>query len=368
VERRVEVHALLEAGMFGRAPGRPSDLAFEVTATDKAALGGRAVRRSVAIRTHGKTLDLQVYLPAGASARVPVFLCLGFQPNQSVTNDASAPLAAEWVQDPATRAITLKMPPESSRGTAASRWQLEKVLARGYALATMYYGDIEPDFPGAAALGIRHTFLRPGQGTPGDEEWGMLAADAWGLSRALDYLETDRDVDATRVAVVGHSRLGKAALWAGAHDRRFAMVVSNDSGEGGAAISRRAFGETVDDLNSRFPHWFCGAYKRWSGREAAMPFDSHMLLALVAPRPLYVASAEEDQWADPKGEFLGAAAASAVWELLGRKGIGTGEMPKVHQPVGEAVRYHVRAGKHDITAYDWDQYLDFADRWLKHQP
>jgi hypothetical protein len=225
----------------------------------------------------------------------------------------------------------------------------------------MYYGDIEPDIAGAMKLGIRGAYLKPGQEATDPDEWGAIAAWAWGLSRIADYLETDRDVDAGRLAVVGHSRLGKTALWAGAMDTRFGIVISNDSGEGGAAISRRVFGETVADLNNRFPHWFCGNYKQFSGREADMPFDAHMLLALAAPRPLYVASAQEDLWADPKGEFLAAVAASEVYELLGRKGIGTKTMPPVNEPVGDAVRYHVRTGKHDITAYDWQQYLEFAE-------
>jgi (4-O-methyl)-D-glucuronate---lignin esterase len=296
---------------------------------------------------------------------VPVFVGLGFGPNQGVHADPGIRLAGTWVQDKATSAIVLEPGQEVSRGSEASRWQVEAILARGFGLATMYYGDIEPDIAGAMKLGIRGTYLKPGQDAPGADEWGAIAAWAWGLSRAADYLVTDRAVDAQRLAVVGHSRLGKAALWAGATDTRFALVISNDSGEGGAAISRRDFGETVADLNTRFPHWFCGNYKKWSGREAAMPFDSHMLLALAAPRPLYVASAQEDQWADPKGEFLGAVAASEVYELLGKKGIGTAVMPPVDRPVGETVRYHVRTGKHDITAYDWDWYLDFADRHLK---
>ncbi len=294
-----------------------------------------------------------------------MFVGLGFSPNQSVSADPGITLAGEWIQDKDTKAISLQPGQESSRGSAASRWQLEKVLARGFGLATMYYGDVEPDIAGAMKMGIRGTYLKPGQDAPGDAEWGAIAAWAWGLSRAADYLTMDKDVDATRLALVGHSRLGKTALWAGAMDARFGLVISNDSGEGGAAISRRRFGETVADLNGRFPHWFCGNYKQYSGREDTMPFDSHMLLALIAPRPLYVASAEDDRWADPKGEFLGAVAASEVYGLLGRKGIGTTQMPPVNQPVGDTVRYHVRTGKHDITAYDWDQYLDFADRHFR---
>jgi hypothetical protein len=296
---------------------------------------------------------------------VPVFVGLGFRPNHTVAADPGIRPAGEWRLDKATGATARQPADETSRGATASRWQVEKLLARGYGLATLYYGDVEPDVADAIMLGVRAAHLRPGQGAPAEDEWGAIAAWAWGLSRAADYLMTDRDVDAQRLAVVGHSRLGKAALWAGATDARFALVVSNDSGEGGAAISRRVFGETVADLNTRFPHWFCGNYRKWSGREAEMPFDSHMLLALAAPRPLYVASAIEDQWADPKGEFLAAVAASEVYELLGKKGVGTTMMSAVDQPVGETVRYHVRTGKHDITAYDWDQYLDFADRQLK---
>ena len=363
--RRAEVRRLLEAQMFGRAPARPARMNFEVRSVDRAALGGKAVRKLVSINVQGMTLDLLVYLPAGVAAPVPVFVGLGFDPNQTVAADPGIPLARTWVQNKETKAAELRPSQESSRGSAASRWQVEQVLARGYGLVTMYYGDVEPDIVGAMRQGIRVTYLKPGQLAPGDDQWGAIAAWAWGLSRAVDYLETDRDVDAKRLAVVGHSRLGKTALWAGAVDTRFAMVISNDSGEGGAAISRRRFGETVADLNDRFPHWFCGNYKQYSGKEDQMPFDSHMLLALIAPRPLYVASAEEDQWADPKGEFLAAVAASQVYQLLGLKGVGTDQIPSVNQPVGELVRYHVRTGKHDITAYDWQQYLDFADRHLR---
>jgi hypothetical protein len=366
--RRAEILALLEDQMFGKAPAKPADMAFTVDAVDTAALGGSAVRKQVSIRVAGKTLGLLLYLPARSPKPVPVFVGLGFDPNQSVHADPGIPLAGAWVQDPATKAVALKPPDAASRGSAASRWALETILGRGFGLATMYYGDIEPDFPNAVSLGVRAAYLK-GQSAPAPGDWGAIAAWAWGLSRIADYLETDRDVDSRRLALVGHSRLGKTALWAGATDQRFAVVISNDSGEGGAAISRRRFGETVADLNDRFPHWFCGHYKQYSDREDTMPFDSHMLLALVAPRPLYVASAADDLWADPKGEFLGAVAASEVYRLLGRRGLAAGAaMPGVDQPVGDDVRYHVRTGKHDITPYDWQQYVEFAARQFSGGP
>jgi len=364
-KRRAEIRARLESQMFGRAPARPADLTLAVDSVDKAALGGKAVRKEVSIRARGRSFRLLLYLPANARGPVPVFVALGFSPNQSVSADPGITLAGTWVQNKETTETELQPVQESSRGSAASSWQVETIVDRGFGLAAMYYGDIEPDVIGAMKLGVRGTYLTPGQEAPDASDWGAIAAWAWGLSRAADYLETDKDVDAGRMAVVGHSRLGKTALWAGAMDTRFGIVISNDSGEGGAAISRRVFGETVADLNNRFPHWFCGNYKQYGGRENDMPFDAHMLLALVAPRPLYVASAEEDQWADPKGEFLAAVAASEVYELLGKKGVGTAAMPPVNQPVGDAVRYHVRTGKHDITAYDWQQYLDFAERQFR---
>ncbi|HOC19381.1 MAG TPA: hypothetical protein PKK95_14000, partial [Vicinamibacterales bacterium] len=269
--RRREILALLESQMFGRAPRPPADIAFEVLGVDQAALNGIAIRKDVAIGIKGKTLRLQLYLPAGAKRPVPVFLGLGFAPNQTVAADPGGPLAGAWARGDQSKEASLQAAAEASRGAAASRWQVEKLLARGYGLATMYYGDIEPDFDGSMRQGIRAAFVAPGQQAPGDAEWGAIAAWAWGLGRGVDYLVTDKDVDASRIAVVGHSRLGKTALWAGATDPRIAMVISNDSGEGGAAISRRRFGETVADLNRRFPHWFCGNYRQYSDREDEMP-------------------------------------------------------------------------------------------------
>jgi hypothetical protein len=358
-KRRPEILKLLEQQMFGRAPGRPEKMSFELTSIEKNALGGKAVRKEVTINTAGKAIHLLLYLPAQAKGPAPVFLGLNFGGNQSVSPEEGIKLATIWSRNGKTPPATAA---EASRGASASSWQVEKILAAGYGLATIYYCDIEPDYNGGLPHSVRQAYLKGGKTEFAPDEWGAIGAWAWGLSRAMDYLESDKAVDAKKVAVMGHSRLGKTALWAGAIDTRYAIVISNDSGEGGAAISRRMFGENVKNLNTSFPHWFTGNYKQYNERVAEMPFDSHMLIALIAPRPVYVASAEEDKWADPKGEFLGAVAATPVYHLFGKKGIETDKMPGVHEPVGDAVGYHMRAGKHDVTDYDWEQWIKFADR------
>src|SRR5450759_1039221 len=297
--RRPEILALYETEVFGKSPAKAAKLNYEVKGVEKGALGGKADRKVVTVyfgeTRGGPKMDLLIYLPAGAKKAVPVFLGLSFSGIHAVANDAKVPLGTQWVRG-------VKEPaPESSRGSAAERWQVEKILAAGYGLATVDYNDIEPDFVGGLKYGIRPLFFKPGQSEPAADEWGAIAAWGWAASRAMDYLEKDKEVDGTRVALFGHSRLGKTALWAGAQDTRFSMVIANESGEGGAAISRRNYGERTQDLNTRFPHWFDGNFKKYSAREDEMPFDSHMLLSLIAPRGLYVASAEEDRWSDPRG-------------------------------------------------------------------
>jgi hypothetical protein len=365
--RRAEVLRLFEANVYGRSPAPPAAMRTVVVETDARALGGLATRRQVRVlldgTESGPAFEMLLYVPNAASRPVPAFLGWNFGGNHTVHPDPGIRLSTAWMREGA--GIVDHRATEAARGSGAASWPVERILDRGYALATAYYGDLEPDHAEGWKDGVRSR-LGPGTtGRFGPDDWGAIGAWAWGLSRALDVLAKDPDVDGRRVAVIGHSRLGKTALWAGAQDERFAMVVSNDSGEGGAALARRRFGETTERITTAFPHWFCSRYREYAGREEALPVDQHLLLALVAPRPLYVASASEDLWADPRGEFLAARAAEPVYRLLGREGLGVEEMPVPDRAVGKTIGYHLRRGEHALTAYDWEQYLDFADRHLR---
>lgn len=361
--RRAEILELFAENVYGRTPAAPKDLKYEMFDVDQQALGGKAIRKQVSIsltpNPGAPKEDLLIYIPAGAAKPVPVILSLNFFGNQTAANDPAIRLATVW----SPRTHEKQKAPEESRGRAADA--TEKILARGYAFATLCYQDIEPDFNGGYVHGIRPLFLKPGQTELAPDDWGAIGAWAYGLSRALDYLEKDKDVDAKRVAAMGHSRLGKTVLWASAMDPRFAMVLASCSGEGGASLSRRNYGETVKNLVDRFPYWFCANYRKYADRVDELPVDAHELIALSAPRPVYITSAEEDQWADPRGEFLAAVAAGPVYRLLGAQGLGTDEMPALNKPIMHTLGFHYRTGKHEVTAFDWDQFLAFADMHLR---
>ena len=362
-KRRPELLALFETQVYGKAPGRPEGLHFKVLGEDRYTLGNMATRREIAVyftddETHFMTILL--YIPNKRTDVVPIFLGLNFKGNHTICDD---PLVTPSIP----RTAPGKGPSDGfPRAAAASRWPVEMLIANDYGLATVYRGDIDPDYDDGFQNGVHPLFYRDGQTRPEPDEWGTIAAWAWGLSRAMDYLETDEDVDCERVAVIGHSRLGKAALWAGASDPRFAMVVSNESGCGGAALARRRYAETVARINRLFPHWFCENYKQYAGNEDALPVDQHELVALIAPRPVYIASAAEDKWSDIRGEFLAGVHATPVYELFGLEGLPDTELPENDAPEQSGyIGYHVRSGGHDITPYDWRQFVKFADKHLK---
>ena len=354
-KRRPEIVRLFEENQHGRSPGRPAAMSFNVFDEGTPAFEGKAIRKQVTVYfsgdKNGPKMDLLLYLPAAARKPVPLLLNLSFSANSSTVDDPGIKPGEVWGPD--------KKRIPANRGRSFGKLNVLPFLDAGFGVATVYYGDIDPDFPGGLPYGVRALYLKPGQTEPAPDEWGAIAAWAWGLSRAMDYLETDPGVDAKQVAILGVSRLGKTVLWAGAHDTRFAMVIASCSGEGGASLSRRNYGETVKHLGARFAYQFCANYQEFGDHLDQLPVDANMLLALIAPRPLYLQTGDQDVWSDPKGEFLAAVAAGPVYRLLGKQGLETDQMPPPGQPIMHTLGYHVHAGGHGTIPADWDQFLKF---------
>lgn len=355
--RRPELVALFAQQMYGLPLPKPAEMIFEQKSADTPAYGGLGIRKSIWVRfagtPEGPSMEIVLYLPARAPGPVPVFVGLHLFPKQD--NDPRP--GGLW--QPTDNEAAARVPGERLGAY---------ILERGYGFATLTAEDFAPDDAVRYTQGVIAPTLPEGQAQPGPDQGRAIAAWAWGLSRALDYFETDPQVDAQRVIAIGHSRMGKTALWAAAQDERFAIAISNNSGCGGAALSRRAFGETVEAINRRFPHWFCDNFKQFNGRENELPFDQHELIALIAPRPVYVASASDDRWADPSGELQAVLAAAPVYRLLGGHTEGLSKEAPLNRSLGTDIGYHLRTGKHALTDFDWVQYLDFADRRFGRQP
>ena len=360
--RRPEILELFRRYVYGRAPvGRPVKMTFKVLETNDEALNGTATRKQIRVLLSGDIagphMDILIYLPNDQCRPVKLFTGLNFRGNHAIHQDKDILMTDTYTPWG-----------KSERGSMSQRWPVEQILQRGYGVATIHCADLDPDKFDDFKDGVHGAFDPPDyqNDRPGDA-WGTIAAWAWGLSRAMDYFETDENIDHTRVALLGHSRLGRTALWAGALDERFSIVISNDSGCTGAALSRRRHGETVAQINTSFPHWFCQNYKRYNDKEDTLPVDQHMLIALIAPRPVYVASADQDDWADPEGVFLSCVYAEPVYKFYGLTGLKTSVMPALQQPINDgSIGYHIRAGKHDLTPYDWKCYMDYADKHWKH--
>jgi len=363
---RAATLAKFETHVYGKTPelAKTTRLVSKATQTIPDFLNDKATLKEITLhlpeRPKGPAINLLLVIPNAADKPAPAFLGLNFNGNHSIHADPRITLSKSWMRPGKGKPSDANRATEKSRGSAAKRWPLELIIDAGYALITAYYGDIDPDFDDGWENGFHAVF-----GKPAKDEWGSIATWAWGLSRALDALEKDPAIDGKRVSVLGHSRLGKTALWAGATDQRFAITISNNSGCGGAALSRRAFGETVKRINTSFPHWFCDNFNDYNDNEAALPVDQHQIFALIAPRPAYVASATGDQWADTRGQFLSALHAEPVYQLLGKTGLGVDKQPPPEKPIGDTLGYHLRTGKHDLTPYDWQQYINFANRHLR---
>lgn len=361
-KRRPEIEQIFLTQQYGRDPGRPQGERFEATEKGTPALDGKAIRKQVTIRFSDDDswpkIHLLVYLPANAKKPVPMLLSINFGAIQNAVEDPG--ITPETVWDPKTNTRV------APTGRSFGRIPVTKFLDAGIGVATFYYGDVDPDYAGGFSNGIRARYLKAGETERAADDWGAIAAWAWGMSRVEDYFETDKDIDAKRVAIHGVSRLGKTVMWAGAHDQRFAAVIASCSGEGGAALSHRDYGETIAHLTAptRYPYQFAANYAKYAGFPDKGPMDANLLIALIAPRPLLLQTGSTDKWSDPKGEFLAAVAAAPVYKLLGKDPLDTDVWPEAKQPILHDLAYYMHEGPHGMVPSDWDIYVEFLKMHL----
>jgi hypothetical protein len=359
-KRRPELVKLFEEYQFGKMPPRPANMHFDIFEKGSEVLGGKAIRKQVRVyftKDTAHKMDLLIYLPK-SNKPSPLLLIINFSANSSAVNDPGVRQGMIWNRE------GKKVPASSS---SFGKINIDTFIKQGFGIATVYYGDIEPDFKNGIQYGIRGHYLKPGTTYPADDEWGAISAWSWGLSRAMDYFETDKQIDEKRVAIQGTSRLGKTVLWTGAHDPRFKMVIASCSGEGGAALSRRNYGESINHMTdtSRYFYQFAPNRHKYSNDPAQSPVDAHMLVALMAPRPLLLQTGDTDYWSDPKGEFLSAVAAEPVYKLLNKKGPGTNVMPKAgDQSLLNDLGYYMHAGGHGTIPSDWGVFISYMKKYL----
>lgn len=358
-QRRPEILEFYRAEIYGRVPPNAPKVSWEVVETDPNARDGKAVMKRVVgrmgERQDGPRMNLTVHLPNKTDGPVPMLLSITFG------FGAGGPAVGKAV------GATVKADAPKNKAPVPPRFDfLGEVLSRGWGFASLGYTDIQPDRADQWSQGVVGLTLKEGQTRPAPDEWGTISAWSWGISRSIDFLESEKAVNPKQIAITGVSRLGKTVLWAGAQDERVAAVFSVVSGEMGAALIRRDWGETLDDMAQNFPWQFAGNLQTWVGRWNELPVDQHMLIALCAPRPVYVNGGLTDQWSDPKGEFLAAAAAGPVYRLLGKSDVGATDVPPLDAPLTTgSLAFHYHSGGHMAVPADWRAFLDFAERHFR---
>jgi len=362
-KRRPELKELFQHYMYGYAPPAPKKMDFKVERVDPKALNGKATLKEVTISfgpPGTPKIHLLLVIPNKRTGPAPVFVGMNVRGNHTVLNDDKIALPTAWVGN--GKGVKNNRATDAGRGTEVDVWNIEQTIDQGYAVATLYCGDVDPDRADVRE-GIQPHLRKEGD-KPGPSDWGTIAAWAWGIQRVIDYLATDSDIDMARIIVVGHSRLGKTALLAAAFDERVALAIPLQAGCGGTAPSRGKIGESVKQINDRFPHWFNGAFKEFNEKPERLPFDQHCLVALMAPRPVLFGNAVEDSWANPAGQFDVLKAAAPVYKLLGAGGLDAKQMPEPGVLVSSTLGYYIRAGKHSMRAEDWRMFVEFANKRL----